>query len=194
MQIDINSFKPGLRNEMKKLRQELDPAARQQASQKIANCLSELGPIQKAQTIMGFAPIQNEVDLIPFLESRYQQGQTILLPRVEDGKLVAVEWTSWQNTALSAFGIREPLGPAYPLEKIEVVLLPGLAFDGNGYRLGYGKGYYDGFLPLLKQDAFKCGVCYEFQVVDNIFPHAGDIPMHWIVTEKSELLIDGDFF
>ena len=75
------------------------------------------------------------------------------------------------------------------VSQIDVVLVPGLVFDSSGHRLGYGKGYYDRFLSLLYPHTFICGVCYDFQVADNVFPHPGDIPMHCIVTEKSEIVI-----
>lgn len=194
MQIDLNASKPVLRSEMKKKRQMLDPEQRMHASQMIAKRLNELVPIKEARTIMGFAAIQNEVETGFFLEEQQQMGKTILLPRVQEGQLVAVEWKGWQETGVSSLGIREPLGEAYPPADIDVVLVPGLAFDGRGYRLGYGRGFYDRFLPTLRPDAFKCGICYEFQVVDSVFPHAADIPMHWIVTQQSELVINWDFF
>jgi len=194
MQIDPNNARKKLRSEMKTKRQALSQAAIKQASQLIARALSQLNPIQDAKTIMCFQAIQNEVDLSLFMQQQQQKGKKILLPRVEGDHIVAVEWQGKENSQMSSFGISEPLGEAFPAEKIDVVLVPGLVFDPRGYRLGYGKGYYDRFLPLLRSNAFKCGVAYEFQVVDNVLPHAGDVPVHWIVTDQSELLIDADFF
>lgn len=194
MEIDSNSFRQNIRSEMKKCRQALDREEIAQASQAITRTLNELSPIHKARTIMGFAAIQNEVELMPFLEEQRSNGKTILLPRVEGEQIIAVEWRGQEYSSISSFGVCEPLGEAYPLQEIDAVLVPGLVFDGKGYRLGYGRGFYDRFLTLLRSNAFKCGIAYEFQVVDNIFPHAGDVPLHWIVTEKSELLIDEDFF
>ncbi len=194
MEIDPKGFKQSIRSEMKKRRMELSQEERNQARDLIANTLNELGPLQEAQTIMGFAAIQNEVDIMPYLEEQRNMGKKIVLPRVEGDQLIAVEWQGLEATRISSFGVCEPLGAAYPLEKIDVVLIPGLVFDGKGYRLGYGRGFYDRFLPLLRSNAFKCGIAYEFQVVDDVFPHAGDVPLHWIVTEQSELLIDEDFF
>jgi 5-formyltetrahydrofolate cyclo-ligase len=194
MHIDLKGSRETLRCEMKNKRQTLDMEQRRRASQMIARRLNELMPIQKARTIMGYAAIQNEVDIDLFLEEQRLQGKTILLPRVKANQLEAVEWKEWNETAVSSYGIREPSGENYSLSEVDVVLVPGLAFDGNGFRLGYGRGYYDRFLPNLRPDAFKCGISYEIQVVDSIFPHAEDIPMHWIVTEQSELVIKWDFF
>lgn len=194
MEIDVKGFKQSIRSEMKKRRMELGQEERERASALIAVTLKQLEPIQKAETIMGFASINNEVEIMPFLEEQRNMGKRILLPRVEGDQIVAVEWQGWEDTRISTFRICEPLGTAYPPEEIDAVLIPGLVFDGKGYRLGYGKGFYDRFLPLLRSNAFKCGIAYEFQVLDNVFPHERDVPLHWIVTEKSELLIDGDFF
>lgn len=176
-------------------RRNLSPNQVQEYSQAITRKLKELEPVKQAQTIMGFFPINNEVDLLPFLKNSAQKGQKILLPRIEkQGNIIAVELTNWEQTCTSQFGIREPLGEQFNMADIDVILVPGLVFDGHGYRLGYGKGYYDRFLGNSANRAFKCGVCFEFQVIDNVIPHQNDIPLHWIVTEKSELGIDWTYF
>ena len=192
---EILARKKQLRTEMKHRRDQMAAAEVQHCSQQIRQRVEELNPMQEAQNIMAFASINNEVDLMPLMEKWRQQGRTILLPRVEaKGRLVAVEWTGWDEIQAGPFGIREPLGEAFDPLHIDAVLVPGLVFDYKGYRLGYGKGYYDRFLPQLSDPAFICGVCYEFQVVENIFPHQHDIPMHWIVTDHSELVISWDYF
>lgn len=195
MQIDPINTRKALRSEMKKRRQSLSQEEIKQAGELIARALDQLNPVQDAKTIMCFQAIQNEVDLGLFMQEQLQKGKKILLPRVDGDRIVAVEWQGdATNSRISSFGIAEPSGEASPAEEIDVVLVPGLVFDARGYRLGYGKGYYDRFLPQLRSNAFKCGVAYEFQIVDNVFPHEGDVPVHWIVTEQSEVLIDADFF
>ena len=184
-----------LREKMSARRASLSATQVANHSALIAAKLKELEPIINAGRIMGFSAIRNEVDLRFFIEAQEGQGKKILLPRVEkSGELAAVEFVSWQSARPGAFGILEPTGPVCSLDEIDVVLVPGLVFDGRGYRLGYGKGYYDRFLQLLPKKTFICGVCFEFQVVDDIMPHSGDVPMQWIVTDKSELVIDWDFF
>ncbi|MDD3889429.1 MAG: 5-formyltetrahydrofolate cyclo-ligase [Syntrophomonadaceae bacterium] len=189
------ALRKALREDMAAQRGNLTASQVEELSAKITAKLSDLEPIRKARTIMGFASFRNEVDLIPFLEEQKRQGKTILLPRVKDkNTMEAVEFTSWEDINQGSFGIREPDGEPFDVESIDVVLVPGLVFDYRGYRLGYGRGYYDNFLVNLKKGAFICGICYEFQVVENVTPHAADIPVHWIVTEKSELCIDWDYF
>ena len=192
---EILTRKKQLRMEMNERRGQMAAAQVKDLSQQIQQRVEELYPMQEAHHIMAFASINNEVDLMPLLENWRQEGRTILLPRVEaKGRLVAVEWTGWDEIQAGPFGIREPLGEAFDPLHIDAVLVPGLVFDYKGYRLGYGKGYYDRFLPQLSDPAFICGVCYEFQVVENVFPHQQDVPMHWIVTDHSELVIIWDYF
>lgn len=192
---DSLNKKTQLRKDMSKKRENLHVEDVKKLSEQICTRLYELHPLKGAKSIMGFVPIRNEVNLMPFLEQQMKSGKTILLPRVEDnGEMLAVEFKGWDKTKISSYGIAEPVGEPYPEDKIDVVLVPGLVFDGNGYRLGYGKGYYDRFLPRLKNNAFKCGSCYDFQIVEDVFPHEKDIPVQWILTDKSELGIDWDYF
>lgn len=192
---DKTSMKKQIRKEMKDKRLELSPERISEYSEQIYERLRELKPIREAEVIMGFASIKNEVELMPYMDKLRAEGKTILLPRVEeDGNMVAVEYLGIDKMKLSSMGILEPEGQAYAVEKIEAVLVPGLVFDANGYRMGYGAGFYDRFIPLMKENAFRCGVCYEFQVIDDTYPHEKDVPVHWIVTNKSEVGIDFDFF
>jgi 5-formyltetrahydrofolate cyclo-ligase len=183
-----------LRTEMQEKRMKLNAQDITVASRAIGNKLAELEPLKKAHTIMAFCPIRNEVDLSGFFTDQQNQGKKIFLPRINsDGELEAAELRP-NSLRRGTFGIPEPIGEVVPPETIDAVLVPGLVFDGGGYRLGYGKGYYDRFLSMVPARVFKCGVCYEFQVVDNIYPHEKDIPMHWVVTDRSELVIDWNFF
>ncbi|MEA1961360.1 MAG: 5-formyltetrahydrofolate cyclo-ligase [Bacillota bacterium] len=192
---DITPKRNELRAEMKTNRNALSSQQVEDNGKMIADRLQEVYLVSRAQTIMVFASIQNEVDLRPFIENMQQKGKRILLPRVEkDGSLSAVEFTTWESCVKSSMGILEPVGPAVPMEEINVVLVPGLVFDGAGYRLGYGKGYYDRFLKDLQSDTFKCGVCYDFQIINDVLPQPTDIPVHWIVTDKSEMGIDFNYF
>lgn len=195
--IKINNIREQLRQEMNAKRKQLSPSEVKEFSESICKKLQELVDIENARTIMGFSSFGNEVQLMPWLETITDEKQ-ILLPRVEKGgKMVAVPFTGWDNIKNGPFGIKEPIGEPFDLKKIDVVIVPGLVFDPQGYRLGYGKGYYDRFLKELQElrkDAFFCGVCFDFQVVDNIHPHERDVPVHWIVTDKSEVVVDWNHF
>lgn len=183
-----------LRRQLVTRRKEMSGQEVDKQSKQICKRLEQLQPLARAQVIMGYSSIRNEVNLIPWLQQLKEQGRTILLPRVQGNCIEAIKLQDWTDMDSGSFGIREPRGEAFDAGKIEVVLVPGLVFDANGYRLGYGKGYYDRFLPRLNQQCFKCGVCYEYQVVDSVFPHPEDIPVHWIVTDHSEVAVDMEFF
>lgn len=193
--MDTGEKRNSLRQTISKVRNNLTDEQVLARSQKIAKRLLELEPVQKAKAVMGFYSIRNEVNLMPFMEQMKQAGKTVLFPRVIDSKLMEpVVYQSLDQMNPGFQGILEPRGAAFPTEDIDVVLVPGLVFDARGYRLGYGAGYYDRFLPKLKNNAFACGVCYEFQVVDNVYPHDQDIAVNWVLTDCSEVVIDWDYF
>ena len=187
-------LRDNLRRQMMSRRNKLFHLEVDTLSGQVCRRLEELQPLKQAKVIMGFSSIRNEVNLRPWFQKLQNQGRTILLPRVEGENLQAVEFRPGEDMGRGSFGIQEPLGEPFAVDKIDVVIVPGLVFDANGYRLGYGKGYYDRFLPRLNQQCFKCGICYEFQVVDNVYHHPGDVPVHWIVTDQSEIAVNWNFF
>ncbi len=192
---DCSQERQRLRSEMKQKRSGLSADDVKEYSQRVVSRLPLLYPVSEAKTIMAYLSIQNEVDLLPFIYKMKEEGKRIVLPRTEaDGNLAGVEFVDLQNCRPGAYGVLEPQGEAVPVGEIDVVLVPGLVFDGNGYRLGYGKGYYDRFLAQLPEETFRCGICYDFQVVDDVLPHPRDEKVHWIFTEKSELAIDFNYF
>ncbi len=195
MNDDLQLIRQSLRADMKRLRSRMTTREVNESSQRISLRVLELEPIRRSKTIMGFASINNEVDLWSLLDLLKDKGKTILLPRVgKTSNIEAVEYTSPRGLQKGTFGILEPEGTAFPYGDIDVILVPGLAYDAQGYRLGYGAGCYDRFLDRVREDAFICGVCYEYQVVDNIHPCGSDVPVHWIVTDRSELVINWDYF
>ncbi len=192
---DLQVIRQALREDIKLVRSRMTDEEVKESSRRIALRVLELEPVRRARTIMGFACISNEVDLWSLLDLLKDQGKTVLLPRVSKARNIeAVEYTSSQKLQKGIYGILEPEGAAFPPGDIDAVLVPGLVYDARGYRLGYGAGCYDRFLPGLRKDAFICGVCYEYQVVDDIHPCELDVPVHWIVTDRSELVINWDFF
>ncbi len=191
-QADID--KEQIRKEIRQLRDGMPSSEVQTCSLQIAKRLLQLKPLREARVIMGYMSIDNEVDIGLVLEHFTRPDRILLLPRVEGRHIQAVQYTGPGALKKSAFGILEPSGPVWDPQQIDVVLVPGLAFDYQGYRIGYGKGYYDRFLPQLRKNAFLCGVCYEFQVIPSCNPHQADFPVDWIMTERSELMIDEAYF
>lgn len=181
MVINQNEIKQRLRQTMRTQRNALSPEQVQAYSQLVWQKLDGDANLNTAQVIMGFYSIKNEVDIMPWLIHAKSLGKTILLPRVESmDEMAAVEFTGWEYTQKSKMGIVEPLGVPFPIDNIDAVLVPGLVFDKCGYRLGYGRGYYDRFLPGLKKSAYIYGICYDFQIAENVWPHSLDIPVQKI--------------
>ncbi|HNX29833.1 MAG TPA: 5-formyltetrahydrofolate cyclo-ligase [Syntrophomonadaceae bacterium] len=191
---DEDNMRKSLRQIMLTARGELSFEQVQELSGSIIAKLDAFKQITEAENIMCFLSIKNEVNLYPFIDQAREQGKRILVPRVRTaGVIEAVEY-QLERTRKGLYGIIEPEGEPVEAKQIDAVLVPGLGFDYQGYRLGYGGGYYDRFLTLLREDTFICGVCYDFQVVETVFPQPQDKAVDWIVTDKSEVVIDWEHF
>jgi len=164
----------------------LSPDAVTAKSRMINAHLDTLAPLNAARVIMGYAPFRQEVDVMPWLLKRLEAGVTVLLPRVVagTGDLEAVPLVMDEQMLTNKLGVNEPTGDRVDPAIIEAVIVPGVVFDRRGYRLGYGKGYYDRFLPRLKSEAFCCAVAYELQVVDEVPVAAHDYRLPCLVTES----------
>lgn len=138
-----------------------------------------------AGTVLLYHALPDEVDTGTLLANARLTGKRVLLPRVVEDEL---ELRIYAPGALSrgAFGIMEPTGELFPPSRyaeIDVAVVPGMAFDCHGARLGRGKGYYDRLLPLLP-NAYRVGLCYSFQLLDSLPVEAHDIPMNEVVTDE----------
>jgi 5-formyltetrahydrofolate cyclo-ligase len=133
---------------------------------------------------MAFWSFGSEVPTEPLIGALHGRGATVALPRIEGGDLVAVAFAPGDPTRTTSFGAHEPTGEREidPAE-LDVVVVPGVAFDAHGTRVGYGAGYYDRF--LRRTDAFTVGLGFDLQVVDGDLP-AGtfDLPIDAVVTDE----------
>jgi 5-formyltetrahydrofolate cyclo-ligase len=150
-------------------------------SRQIVEVLEKMDVFKKACTILAYWPIKGEVDLRELLR-RWQDKKRFLLPVVKDDYL---EIRSFEGeSALEkgrSYGILEPTSASFlALGQIDLVLVPGVAFDGEGYRLGRGKAYYDRLLPKMPQ-AHKLGVAFSFQMVDKVPSESHDALMDAVV-------------
>ena len=173
-------MKATLRKEVKRLKQELTPAGRLTFSQQICQSIAQHPRWQAAQTVLAFYPLPDEPDLRPLLE-QYHQTKRILLPVVQGDSMVIREYEGQASLHEGAFLILEPQGQDLPLPSLQVdlVLVPGVAFDAAGHRLGRGKGYYDQFFASCPQVAasYKLGIAFPFQIVGEIPTEPHDIQM-----------------
>ncbi|NLW02768.1 MAG: 5-formyltetrahydrofolate cyclo-ligase [Clostridiaceae bacterium] len=143
---------------------------------------------KECPVIMAYMPIQNEVRTGFIISEGLAMGKTILLPRVADSeRMEAVPVVNPDSELIKgALGIMEPHPsmPAADPRTIDLVILPGIAFDRKGHRLGFGAGYYDRFITHLKKDCILLAPAYDFQVLDQIPADDFDKPADLIITEK----------
>ncbi len=151
---------------------------------KIQNTFLESSIYQNADVIMTYLSYKSEVETISLLKKMLDDGKTVLAPVcAENGEMEAHLVRSKDDLAPSKFGILAPTNPEiFSPEKIDLVICPGCAFTEKGYRLGYGGGYYDRFLP--KTNAITCGFFYE-DLKTNFMPNETDVPLNMIITEEN---------
>jgi 5-formyltetrahydrofolate cyclo-ligase len=154
--------------------------------------LADLEEFRSSSTVMIYLPMPRELDTAPLALAAWQDGKTVVAPRVFWGQrhMIPVLCQSLNDKDLSPgrFGVREPLeGEPWPLEEIDLVVAPALAFDRRGHRLGRGGGFYDRFLasPLLK--AAACGLGFAEQVVEELPIADNDHRLDILVTDKEVL-------
>ena len=161
----MKESKQSLRQQVKKLPHTADDAA-------LCRHVVEWEWFQQAEAVMAYAAIPPEVSLQPVLEAILRQRKTLVLPRCEtNGIMTARRIVDLGQLVHGTYGIPEPpeTAPEFPVEEISLVLVPGLAFDRTGGRLGRGKGYYDRFLP--KTTGKTIGICGQLVTEVPMEPH-----------------------
>ena len=185
----MNSFTSNSKSELrKKIRAVLDamPSEKRAAdSAKICAQLREQPVWQNARSVLLFAPMPAEPDIWPLLEEALAAGKIAALPRYHPaGKhYVAGQVQNLRREiATGAFGIREPAArcPEIPLSRLDLILVPGVAFDLHGRRLGRGKGYYDRLLAGVR--GVKCGIAFDEQIVTEVPAGPSDVRMNFMMT------------
>ena len=160
------------------------PEVAQQTGAERARTLLEGQTIwQRAHRILFYAPMPCELDIWPLLEDAIRSGKEAYLPRFEGASYLASRVTNIHTDLTSGqFGIREPVpgSPQIPLNRLDFVLVPGIAFDLQGRRLGRGKGYYDRLLAEVR--GTTCGVAFDEQIVEELPVEPHDIHLNCILT------------
>lgn len=137
---------------------------------------------QAADTVLLYHSLPDEVDTHGFVE-KWSKTKRILLPVVAGERLELRAYTGHEHLTQGAYGIGEPDGPAFTdYGAIALAVVPGVAFDRQGNRLGRGKGYYDRLLEHLPA-TYKIGICFPYQIVNSVPTEALDIRMDEIITQ-----------
>ena len=194
--MDTAARRRELRQRLAERRRALSPPQRMMAAQGLRRSLEHLPEYHTDQRVAGYWACDGELPLnlvIPPLASR---GQQFLLPLIgQDNLLRFAPWVSGDAVQPNRFGIPEPVTPREWLApfQLDLVLVPLMAFDRRGNRLGYGGGYYDRSFSFLKDqlrptEPLLVGIAYDFQELPEIIPESWDVTLDFIATDHE--LID----
>lgn len=143
---------------------------------------------RKAEVVMVFLSLEQEVDTSPIVLRCWQLRKRVLAPKVSwnQKRMLPVEIRSLtEDVVVSQMGIREPVsGIPFPIPNIDMVIVPGLAFDEFGHRVGRGQGFYDRFLAHPEFKGVACAVALEEQVTTNVPAGPLDRPVTMLVTDE----------
>jgi 5-formyltetrahydrofolate cyclo-ligase len=159
----------------------------QDASQKAQQQLVSLEEFRHAYCIALYAPTRNETDTAAILVEAFEAGKRVLYPAVCGERMVFRQVEGLESFTAGSFGILEPCstGCDHQADEPDLIVVPGVAFDLFGHRIGYGKGFYDRFLQHPGRNAHLIGMCHDFQLIDGPIPAEGhDIRMELIVTDQ----------
>lgn len=183
--------KASVRRAMIRRRLDLDARERDRLSREAQEAVIRSEPFQRAQVLFLYAAFRGEVATDRIAVAGAAAGKRLVLPRVamNPPQLYLHEWNGDSSTLMvSSLRVPEP-GPSWPLVEpgeVDLVVVPGVAFDPAGWRLGYGAGYYDRTLPAIRAgnpNAVLVGLAYSFQVVSGLPVDPHDVPMDAVVTE-----------
>jgi 5-formyltetrahydrofolate cyclo-ligase len=172
--------KKELRKQIKALKN-MHASSNAQQSVDIMAALEKHPLFKSANIILLYHSLPDEVYTHAFLEKWYNRKQ-LLLPVVVGDELELRRFSSPNDLQVGAYNIQEPVGECFnDFSAIELVVVPGMAFDKQGHRLGRGKGYYDRLLPKLT-NAYKLGVCFPYQYIEEVPTDEHDIRMDEVLT------------
>ena len=176
-----------IREEMLRKRDSIPSAVRHELSRIINTRTIDFIETQAINTVMLYLSIQSEVDTHDLLVYLLRTNKIALAPAIEAKHLVPrrISNTSTQLVR-HRYGMLQPdqdVCPKFPLNQIDLIIVPGIAFDLKKYRIGYGGGYYDRFLPKCPQ-ATWVGLAFEDQLIRDTLPQSWDVALHFIFSEK----------
>jgi 5-formyltetrahydrofolate cyclo-ligase len=167
-------------------RNRLRPAARKRASTEAALNLLALTELAAARCLLAYFALPAEIDPLPASTALRRTGLTIAYPRIESPGVLGVHAVDDEQDLVSgSFGLSQPREDAAVVElaRVDAVIVPGLAFDDRGRRIGYGGGYYDRLLPRLRPDCLRIGLAFDEQILAEIPAEPHDATVDLIVTQ-----------
>lgn len=192
MQINRISTKKELRRELLRLRREIPPEQKKAAEVRMLDSLCALEEFRTADRLLVYVSTEEELDTRKLIDGALRQGTEIFCPRCVPGgnEMRFLRVRSWSDLERGSYGISEPaeICEEGSFTASSLCIVPGLAFDSKGYRVGYGKGYYDRFLQDFPGKS--AGLCLGDRVLESVFRDGYDVPVNMIVTEKRVIYTD----
>ena len=160
---------------------------RQRLSSLACEALLELAEYHRARTVMAYIPLAEELDIGPVVEEAWAQGKVVAMPRIiwESHELRPIVTHNLEDDVMpSRHGLREPAGEEeVDLDKIDLLIVPGLGFDKRGHRMGRGGGFYDRFLARPELRAKTVGITFHQQLLEELPALSHDQAVDTIVTD-----------
>jgi 5-formyltetrahydrofolate cyclo-ligase len=196
MSNEINPEKPGLRSQMRELLGALDEERRHDGSISACSRLLGIEAFKHATVVMLYMPLATEIDVTPAALRCFQSSKTVCVPKVdwERCDMAPIEVSSFDDHVMDI----DPRGLRMPREgrlivpsMIDIVIVPALAYDLRGRRLGRGGGYYDRFLGRLRRTATTVGIGFDEQIIDEVPVDDGDLSVDVVLTDRRIARVKG---
>ena len=183
--------KKAIRKRMLNVRQQMNKEKVERLSKDIKLKLVKLPIYQKSKTIMLYLSFGNEVDSYELIKACLESGKRVVVPFCvkKDMKIIPTEIKNLdiplRTHDMGYMEIEEELVDPVSTDEIDLIILPGIAFDKKCYRIGFGAGYYDRFLGELNFNVPTIGVAYDFQIIESFLEmESHDVPLDYVITES----------
>jgi 5-formyltetrahydrofolate cyclo-ligase len=184
--VDLPARKARLRAELAERLRQVPPDAAARAAEAVASRVRALEAFARSDAIALYAALADELPSRPLFDAVREAGKTALLPRTQGDALVFCAVTSWEELVPGRYGVAEPPDRADRMEPSGLVIVPGMAFDRDGHRLGRGRGYYDRAFADPGRAGPLVGVGYSFQLRSEVPHGAGDRRVDEVVTDAAD--------
>jgi 5-formyltetrahydrofolate cyclo-ligase len=191
---DDSRRRSDLRSQIRSARRALDPAVRRASDQRIQQRTFEVLAARSPGLAALSMPTDGEADIATLAPALRSAGWTIALPVVGTGDEPTLDFVVWEDGAellANRFGIPEPaVGESVPVGDLDVVVVPAVAVDTEGHRLGFGAGFYDRALAERRADSLLVAAVHDAQFVDHVPADDHDVHVHVVVTPERTIWVD----
>lgn len=184
--MDIDTLKNELRKKMLIQRNSFDVSKKKEYDKWICDALWDIVTDKDYKTVHCYLPMGKEINLNPLIEKLLATNRLVITPKtLRKRKLQNLVLKSLNEVEQGIFGTSHPANSTEYTGEFDLIIVPGLAFDKNNFRLGYGGGYYDGFLNQ-QPNAYKLGIFYPFQKVDQVPNETHDVRLNDVLINQTQ--------